>query len=199
MKYQNRKDTSKIAEVVKEEPKYNTLILKILEGEGAGKEISITNSTLKRYWKRIEETESTEEKSLAQEMNVDMAKVNEPYPEPKEKKYIPKPKSVVEYEAKQAKKYNTALPEFADIADKFGEILKKVNEASKYVAFKDGSTLWRKNGWIDLYVTEQIWTGLTEVGLESKPNKDKDRPYAFRITTQEEYEKVVEAIECMTL
>lgn len=86
MKYQNRKDTLKIAEVVKEEPKYNTLILKILEGEGAGKEISITNSTLKRYWKRIEETESTEEESLAQEMNVDMAKVNEPYPEPKEKK-----------------------------------------------------------------------------------------------------------------
>ena len=199
MKYQNRKDPSKIAEVVKEEPKYNTLILKILQGDGEGKQISITTSTLKRYWKRIEETESAEETSLAQEMNIDMAKVNEPYPEPKEKKYIPKPQSVVEYEAKQAKRYNSLVPEFSDIADTFSEILKKVNENSKYVMFKDGSTLWRKSGWLDMYVTEAVWTKLTELGFESKPNKDKDRPYAFRITSAEEYEKIVEALKCMTL
>lgn len=199
MKYQNRKDPSKIAEVVKEEPKYNTLILKILEGDGAGKQISITTSTLKRYWKLIEETESVEETSLAKEMNIDMAKVNEPYPEPKEKKYIPKPQSVIEYEAKQAKRYNSLVPEFSDIADTFSEILKKVNENSKYVMFKDGSTLWRKSGWLDMYVTEAVWTKLTELGFESKPNKDKDRPFAFRITSSEEYEKIVEALKCMTL
>ena len=199
MKYQSKKDPSKIAEVVKEEPKYNTLILKIVEGEDAGKDISITSSTLKRWWKRIEDTESTEETSLAQEMNVDMAKVNEPYPEPKEQKYIPKPKSVVEYEEKQAKKYNSALPDFADIADSLGEVLKKVNENSKYVMFKDGSTLWRKNGWIDMYVTETVWAKLTELGFESKPNKDKDRPYAIRITDTADYEKIAEAVKCMTL
>ena len=196
MKFQNRKDPTKIAEVVKEEPKYNTLILRIVQGESAGKDISITNSTLKRYWKKIEDDE---DKSLAGEMNVDMEKINTPYPEPTEKKYIPKPKSVVEYEAKQAKRYNSALPEFEDIVDVFGEILKKSNLNSKYVMFNDGSTLWRKSGWIDMYVTEQVWTKLTELGFESKANKDKDRPYAFRITEASDYEKAVEAIKCMTL
>lgn len=192
MRYQSKKDPSKIAEVVKEEPKYNTLILRIVEGDEAGKDISITSSTLKRWWKPCEET-------LADSMNVDMEKVNTPYPEPKEKKYIPKPKSVLEYEAKQNKKYNSALPEFSDIVDTFGEQLKKVNENSKYVMFKDGSTLWRKSGFIDLYVTETVWTALTELGFESKANKDKDRPFAFRISSTEDYEKVAEALKCMTL
>ena len=43
------------------------------------------------------------------EDTIDYEKVNPEYPEPKEKKYITKPQSVIEYEAKKEQRYNSEL------------------------------------------------------------------------------------------
>ena len=86
------------------------------------------------------------------------------------------------------------MPDFDAIVDTFGENLKKVNENSKYVMFDNKTTLWRKSKCIDVYACEETWIKLTEAGLQSTANRDKDRPYAFKIVTDEEYKKLVEVL-----
>ena len=192
MKYQSKKDTSIIASIEKTEEKYGTVLMKYLTGPDTGRTFSITNSTLKRWWKRVEDEE---ENTANNPLSIDINKVNEPYHPDVTPRYIPKPKSVIEYEAKKGKKYNNELPEFEEISESLAEYCKKINDNSKYVMFHDKSTMWRKCGAIDLYASESLWSLLTESGLQSKPNKDKDRPFAFKITNIEEYNKVLEAVK----
>ena len=185
--YISKKDPDVTAKVVKR-PNDTTVILEYLTGDETGNTTSITVGTLKRYWK------ASTEKSTEEILGVDMAEVNEPYPEPTEKKYIPKPDSVVEYEEKNKKRYNSDLVSFEQVVEDLSSVSSKVN--SGYVKLKDNATtVWRKNGWIDVYADEVIWTALTNAGFASKPNKDKDRPYSFRFNNNEGYEKLVAVIE----
>ena len=103
MKYQSKKDTSSIASIEKTDEKYGTVLRKYLTGPDTGKTFSITNSTLKRWWKRVEDEE---ENTSNNPLSIDIDKVNEPYHPDVTPRYIPKPKSVIEYEAKKGKKYN---------------------------------------------------------------------------------------------
>ena len=144
--------------------------------------------------KTLNETQNNNPSSV---LNIDYDKVNEPYPEPKEQKYIPKPDSVVEYEEKKKRgrsRANKDLPSFTDIVNDLGKVATKINETSGYVKFKDGTTLWRKMLALDVYAAEKTWQALTTAGFTSKPNKDKNRPFAFKFTTKEDYNKVVECI-----
>lgn len=188
--YKSKKNPELSAKLVSTEEKYGTVILEYTSGSDVGKTISITTSTLKRWWKRIEDPESPLES-----LNIDIDKVNEPYPEPKVQKYIPKPKSVIEYEEKKNKSYNLNLPGFESIVEDLGEHCVKVNNNSSYVKFADKSTLWRKSGRIDVYASQDLWELLTEAGLESRANKDKDRPFAFKIDTQDKYDIVSSVIK----
>ena len=186
MKYQSKKDPEIIAAFDAANDKYNTTRLIYLTGENSGKSFDVSNSTLKRWWKKVED-EVTEE--TTNPLNIDMEQVNEPYNPKVTPHYIPKPQSVIEYEEKKKKKFNSDLPKFEEITENFGEFLSKINETSQYIKFKDGTTLWRKSGWIDIYATENVFTKLAEAGLTSSPNKDKVRPFAFRISSSDEYEK----------
>lgn len=190
MKFQSKKDTTITANLEKEEEKYGTVILKYLTGSETGKTISITKSTLNRWWKKIED-----EVTSNSVLHIDNEKVNEPYKPDVTPHYIPKPKSVIEYEAKKGKKYNNDLPEFEVMSEDFATYCKKINSNSKYVMFNDKSTMWRKCGAIDLYASEALWALLTERGLQSKPNKDKDRPFAFKITTLDEYNTILDVVK----
>lgn len=187
MKYQSKKDPEVFAAFDMANEKYNTTRLIYLTGEDAGKSFDVSNSTLKRWWKKVEDENVESEESI---LNIDMEQVNEPYNPKVTPHYIPKPQSVIEYEEKKKnKKFNNDLPKFEEITDTFGEFLSKINETSQYIKFKDGTTLWRKSGWIDIYATESVFTKLAEAGLQSSPNKDKVRPFAFRLSNSDEYEK----------
>lgn len=190
MKFKSKKDTTITARLEAEEPKYGTVILRYLTGPETNKTFSISKSTLKRWWAKIEE-----ENTSSSVLSIDTDKVNEPYNPKVTPRYIPKPKSVIEYEAKKGKKYNNELPEFESISEEIAEYCKKINTNSKYVMLNDKSTIWRKCGGIDVYASETLWTILTESGLQSKPNKDKDRPFAFKVTNLDEYNKLLEAVK----
>lgn len=128
---------------------------------------------------------------------IDMDVVNKPYHPDVTPHYIPVPDSVVEYENithKRKFKYNEDLPDYETLADTFNEYLKKRN--ASYIKFKDGrgSTIFRKGMYIDIYATEELLEPLTRVGLTSSANKDKDRPFHFRISTMEDYNKAKKAI-----
>ena len=187
MKYQSKKDETVTAKLVSEEEKYGTVILEYLTGNEIGKTISVTTSTLKRWWRKIND-------EIVPGIDIDEEKLSEPFPEPKEKKYVPKPQSVIDYENRKQKKYNSELPTFENIVETFGSDCKKVNENSAYIKFNDETTLWRKVSCIDIYASEDSWTKLTEQGLTSKANKDKVRPFAFHIDNAGDYVKVVKAL-----
>jgi hypothetical protein len=186
--YVSKKNKEVKAEVLRREEKYKTVIIKYLSGEKEGTSVSITESTFKRWWKK-------DETSFAD--SIDMEQVNTPYPEPKEKKYIPKPESVIEYENNKKRRagYNTDLPEFNDIVDKIGDKCSKINESSKYVAIKDSkTTLWRKSRCIDVYADNDMAEKLSSKGLISGPNKDKDRPFHFKFETSDDLEKFISVL-----
>lgn len=189
--YQSKKDEDVTAKIESREEKYGTVLLEYVSGPNAGKTVSITLSTLKRWWKLVD----TKEEVGNFEDTIDYSQVNTKYPEPKVQKYIPKPQSVIEYEAKKNKKFNANLPTFDEIIEDIGSICIKINNNSSYVKLKDKSTIWRKQGAIDIYAAEDLWGKLTDAGLSSKPNKDKDRPFAFKITSSAEYEKVLEVLK----
>lgn len=188
MKYQSKKDPSIFATEDSYNEKSKTTILVYETGDKKGKSVSVSSTTLKRWWKKVDDNP----------LNIDMEQVNKPYKPDVTPHYIPKPQSVIEYEENKKKaRYNSELPEFSQISDNLGEYCIKINEGSKYVKFKDGkgTTLWRKSKYIDIYATETVWDAMTHKGFTSEPNKDKDRPYHFRINTKEEYDKVVEVIK----
>lgn len=192
--YQSKKNPEVIAKLLSEDDKCKTAMLEYIEGPDAGKTVTVTMPTLKRWWKCVGADAEVEEEAEQPAVNIDYEQVNTPYPEPKEKKYIPKPQSVVEYEAKQRKRYNSDLPGFDKVVAELGAVATKVNEQSLYIKFADKSTLWRKSCYIDIYAAEELWTKLTEAGLTSTANKDKDRPFHFRIETVDDYNKVVEVL-----
>lgn len=213
MKYQSKKHPEVIASLDSKNEKFKTVILIYLTGPDAGKSVSITESTFKRWWKKYEEPEQlnsdgtiTKEEDVVaptptsplDSLGIDYDKVNEPYPEPKEQKYIKKPESVVAYENRR-RKHNDDLPEFDDMTAILSSVVKKVNKG--YVRLEDGTTIWRKPTLINVYAADKTWEILTEAGFKSRVNTygksktiDKDRPYAFDIYSKEDFDRVVAAL-----
>ena len=200
MKYQSKKDENVTATLISENEKYKTVTLKYDSGDDEGKTFDVSQSTLKRWWKKVDSVE--DDNSAPTENNpldIHPEVVNQPYAPNVTPHYIPKPDSVIEYEENKKKRrgsYNEDVPTFDAIVESFGSILVKVNETSKYVKFKDGkgTTLWRKNSYIDIYATQEVFELLTNVGFVSEVNKDKDRPHHIRITTHDEWEKMSKVI-----
>lgn len=187
MKYTSKKDPTVTAQLNTMSEKYGTVSMTYLSGPNEGKSFDITTSTLKRWWKA--------DNSVSSVLDIDEEKVNTPYKPDVTPHYIPKPQSVIEYEKKQKVFHNSDLPEFEAIVDTLGSLCTKVNENSKYIKFSDKSTLWRKERRIDIYAAESLWEKLANAGLQSSANKDKDRPFAFKIETQEQYDIVVTTLK----
>lgn len=193
MKYKDKRNETIIARVESENEKYGTYTLVYETGPNEGKAFDITGATLRRWWSKVDETEKTE----AEILNLDVNVINEPYPEPKKKKYIPKPDSVVEYEKKKrGRKFNDNLPTFEEVVELLGSYCSKVNENSSYIKFNDKkSTLWRKSTCISVYAATDFAEKLVNVGFASSVNKDKERPFAFKIETREDFDKLVAVIK----
>ena len=184
--YTSKKHPNVTAKIVKE-PNTATVILEYLTGDEVGKTVTVSTSTLKRWWSK--------EKSANEILGVDNDELNQPYPEPKEKKYIPKPQSVIEYEEKKRNKFNKDLPKYEELIDILDSIYYKRYDKDSHFLFRDNSSVWRKSSCIDSYVTEELWIKLTEAGFTSKPNKDSKRPYAIHITTSEEWDKFLSVLK----
>lgn len=217
MMYQSKKHPELIASLDFKDEKYKTVMLIYLTGPDKGKSVSITEATFKRWWKKyegevdtgvppMEETSEVETQSVAPAknspldcLNIDYDKVNEPYPEPENQKYIKKPESVVQYEARKKRSYNSDLPEFDAMLEVLMPVVKKVNKG--YVKLEDKTTIWRKPTVINIYANEVTWAKLTIAGFKSRPNVagknqvlDKDRPYAFDIHNKEDFDEVVSVL-----
>lgn len=187
MKYRSKKNPEIEASLDFEDEKYRTAMMIYLTGPDAGKSFSITTATLKRWWEPINTVDSI--------LKLDSERINTPYNPNVKPHYIPKPQSVIDYENKKNTRYNASLPSFDVIVDDLGSKACKVNKNSEYLKFNDKSTLWRKRSKIDIYASEDLWLKLSEVGLQSSANKDKERPFAFKIETESDYYKVLEAFE----
>lgn len=195
MKYKDKRNETIIARVESENEKYGTYTLVYETGPNEGKAFDITGATLKRWWAKVDD--ASDEKTEAEILNLDVNTINEPYPEPKKKKYIPKPDSVIEYEKKKrGRKYNDDLPSFEKIVELLGSKCSKINENSSYVKFDDKkSTLWRKSTCISVYAATDFAEKLANAGFQSSPNKDKERPFAFKIETGSDFDKFVEKVK----
>lgn len=210
-KYQSKKDPTVTALLISKNEKYHTVSMQYVTGDDKGKNFDVSLSTLKRWWKKMDDdnvTENVENSVPANdtldgnvehitpiEDTIDMDVVNQPYHPDVTPHYIPKPDSVVEYENnKRKRKFNEDLPDYETICETFNEFLKKRN--ASYIRFKDGkgSTIFRKGQYIDIYATEELLEPLTRAGLTSSVNKDKDRPFHFRVSTMEDYDKAKKAI-----
>ncbi len=188
MKYRSKKDPSIEAAYDFQDPKTKTIRMIYLTGEKAGYSFEISSSTLKRWWEEMNVPENEVKAEI----------INTPYHPDVKPHYIPKPQSVVEYEEnKKRLRSNNDLPSFEDMSENLADICQKINDNSKYIKIKDSdTTIWRKSLCIDIYADEVYWERLASKGLKSTPNKDKRRPFAIRIQTADEYEKMVEAL-CM--
>ena len=189
--YKSKKHPEVTAKIVKE-PNEGTVILEYLTGDEVGKTVTVTTGTLKRWWSK-----TTAEKTVNEILNVKPEDLTKPYAPKVTPHYIPKPASVVEYEEKQKKKFNGELPKYEDLIDTLDDCYFKRYDKDGHFMFKDKSTLWRKSTCIDLYVTEELWTKLTEAGFTSKENKDKDRPFAIKVKTADEWDKCLSVIKEM--
>lgn len=213
MKYQSKKHPEVIASLDFKDEKFKTVMLIYLTGPDAGKSVSITESTFKRWWKKYEEpkqlnsdgTITKEEAVVApaptsplDSLGIDYDKVNEPYPEPKEQKYIKKPESVIEYEQHKKRGHGgtpTDIPELEEIVKILQPIIIKVNK--DYVKLKDKTNFCRFKNSCTIYAAEGTWQKLTMLGFKFKPSpksESADRPYVCKLTTKEEFDKVVKAL-----
>lgn len=209
MEYQSKRDPSITATLLDRNDKYKTVSLKYTSGDKNGQTFDVSESTLKRWWKVMNDdnsadvttTEVEENSTLANDnpLNIDPEVVNQPYAPNVTPHYIPKPQSVIEYEEGKKKRrghFNSDLPTFEELVDTFGEYLHKVNEKSGYIKFNDGkgSTIWRKNPYLDMFATQVLFEVVASAGLKSTANMDTARPYKFRIDNIDDYNHAKEAI-----
>lgn len=197
MQYKSKK-TGELAHFDSKDEKYGTTTLVYDSGDKKGTAFQVTSSTLKRWWKKVDdsnEQESTDEepKSVS---DIDADRINEPYPEPKEQKYIPKPKAVKEFEARKKRvrgKYNDTLPDYETATNQVAKVLKKINKG--YAVFKNGSSLHRINPAIVIFAEEQYREILEGLGLEAGDNsQDGARPYKFVIKDADTWNSFVEQV-----
>lgn len=190
MKYKSKKDPEITAALDFEDEKHHATYLIYLTGSKKGMSFCVTNPTLNRYWEPIKDVPKVLDFTPEQ-----IEQINTPYKPDVTPHYIPKPKSVIEYEeTKHKSRRNTELPTFEQISEMFGFILVRINEKSNYVMFKDKTALHRKSNFIRLNTTESIWEELTMKGLQSEPNNDKDRPFTFIIKTKKEFDDMSEVL-----
>lgn len=203
MKYQSKKDETIVASFVSEDEKCKTTMLCYETGEKKGLAFSVTNSTLKRWWKKIESgedsLENTSDKSVLDK--VDMEMVNTPYPEPKEQKYVPVPDAVKEYEENKRRRhgYNSTFPEtYEEIADNLAKEDIKIKGVNKgYISLPDNSKIKRISKGLGILASQELWEGLMNLGFSSKPCIEKGTPARIDILTNDDYDKLVGVLKSL--
>ena len=208
MIYKSKKDKNILAKVVEQDEERKTVILEYITGEQSGKTFNITTSTLKRWWSKVNESEiesidisvETPKEIPSVLKNLDYEKINTPYPEPKEQKYIPKPKSVIEYEEKKKKvKCEIKLPDnYEDFATELSDKNIKIQRVNKgYLALEDTTKLKLLSTGIGVLATDKLGNELSLNGLQCRECIEKGTPFRFDIKTQEQYDKLITVLQTL--
>ena len=192
MKYQSKKDPTIFATVDSYDEKYKTTILVYETGENKGKSINVASTTLKRWWRKVEDDNP---------LNIDMEQISKPYKPDVTPHYIPKPQSVIEYEEnkKKARKkvLDFTLPSdyevFADMLANNSITIKRVNTG--YISLPDNTKLKLLTNGIGILASNDVAEQLSKRGLPSKSCIEKGTPFRFDITNAEEYDKMWEALK----
>lgn len=196
-RYRSKKDSSIEAHVDSVSEKYGTTMLVYDTGEKTGTAFSISNSTLKRWWKKIDNDNP---------LDIDVDKVNEPYPEPEKQEYVPIPESVKEYEEtkrmrRMGKNKNVDTPkDLETIAIKMGEKsipIKKVNTG--YISLIDRTKIKVLDSGIGILASADVGETLSKIGMQSRPCIESGTPFRFDISKNEDFEKALDAISNITL
>lgn len=196
MTYKSKKDPTVTAVLDFKNPKFKTTQLIYVTGPNKGKSFSISDSTLKMWWEEV-----VEEDKPGVLSNLDYDKINTPYPEPKEKKYIPKPQSVIDYENNKIRKQQRYVcsfekpanyDEFADLLVKHGVKMKGVNK--EYISLPDNSKIKNRASGIALLASQNIGEMFIKEGYECKACPEKGTPFRFDFNTQEDFNKMLEVL-----
>lgn len=189
--------TDLTAELVKR-PNEGTVILKYLTGDEKGKSVTISTSTLKRYWRKEQAEDTTTEKSAEEILGIDMEEVNKPYKPDVTPHYIEKPESVKEYEESKRRvpKCEFALPEnydaYADLLASKSIKLKGVN--SGYISLSDSSKLKLLSNGIGVLASNELGEELAKSGMTSRPCIEKGTPFRFDIKSEEQFDTLHDAL-----
>lgn len=189
--------TDLTAELVKC-PNESTVILKYLTGDEKGKSVTISTSTLKRYWRKEPAEDTTTEKSAEEILGIDMEEVNKPYKPDVTPHYIEKPESVKEYEESKRRKPKCEydLPgnynDYADLLASKSIKLKSVN--SGYISLSDSSKLKLLSNGIGVLASTALGEELAKSGMTSRPCIEKGTPFRFDIKSEEQFDTLNEAL-----
>ena len=122
--YESKKDSSVQAKLVQQNKKFGTVIIEYVTGDNVGKNISISEATLKRWWRNAGEVEETSE--TAEEVA--------PEPEKKEPELVTK----VRVPGKARKDIIPAIDRDSKVeylqllAKRYPDVTIKVKESDKY-------------------------------------------------------------------
>ena len=217
MMYQSKKDESVMAKVVETDEKYKTSILEYTTGEKVGQTINVTEATLKRWWKKVEETEVKETEVLhvdvvddesgetvSMDINPDefvpgVDDVDVKYDfNNQEKKYIPMPQAVCEL-YKLGDDIYPSVEEVVDMMVEWGASIKAYKE---WIKMLDGTRIiFRRNkrcinkSLIEVRMKEEI--KIPEYETKHVPLKGallKATPYVIYAKTIKDLEKVVKSL-----
>jgi hypothetical protein len=206
MKYQSKKDPSIIAAFDFEHEKFKTTRLIYLTGPKEGQSFEISNSTLKRWWKKLE-SETVEQNEVQTEqvvetvenpLNIDFEQVNQPYHPEVTPHYIPKPQSVIEYEENKKRRVSATFDypkDYETLADLFAEHnikMKKVNRG--YISLPDNSKIKILAVGIGILASTELAEKFVAKGFSSKPCIEKGTPFRFDVKNQDEYSKMLGAL-----
>ena len=197
MKYQSKKDETVFADLVETEEKYGTVMLVYTSGEKNGKSFSVTTSTLKRWWKKVED-EKVAEKSTTSLSESDVEQINTPYKPNVTPHYIKKPDAVVEYEEKKkmarAHKPNTEMPSFVEIKELFKNQTKRCNDVAHYITLADGTNLNRSPASLIVRATDEVAVKLSTLGLQTFACNEGKWKFRYKIVNGEDFEKIKTAL-----
>ncbi|MBR4377283.1 MAG: hypothetical protein IKP50_00125 [Bacilli bacterium] len=206
MKYQSKKDPTITAAFDFENEKFKTTRLIYLTGSKEGQSFEISNSTLKRWWKKLE-SEEVEQNEVQKEevvetvenpLNIDFEKLAEPYHPEVTPHYIPKPQSVIEYEEKKHKRVKADFDypkDYETLANLFAERnikMKKVNRG--YISLPDNSKIKILVVGIGILASDELAEKFVAKGFQAKPCIEKGTPFRFDVKNAEEYTKMLEAL-----
>ena len=190
MVYQKKDNKNIKAQLDFHNDKFMTSNMIYLTGPDKGKAFVITDATLHTQW---------EEGQLGVLDDLDYDKINEPYPEPEVQRYIPIPKSVLEYEMKRRNKNTCTFnkpanyEEFADLLAQNDVELKKVNTG--YITLPDNSKLKLMSVGIGFLASNYWAEKLVGKGFECKPCIEPGTPFRFDIKTQEQFDILIEVLK----
>lgn len=195
MKYENKRN-GQVFEVAGEDKKYKTVLLRNVE---TGKEQTVSTSTIKRWYKMVEEQETVEQEQEPAEVVLVEVETAEPEQEPAadtepaEQEQEPAKKNRKKREKKEMTADAAALHQYAlATCEEVGGTVWSPATNIKFRSFKVGGKMFVKYSWTSKSIIIQVRA--IALGLE-EPRHPANHTYNDRYVFTENTEQVREEIK----